>query len=76
MHRSPSLFNINLLQEYLALTPHLTWDNPEDERINYPGTMGLFNWTYRYKVRLEVLRADKILNDYFKKILPKKRVNQ
>ena len=76
MHRSPSLFNINLLQEYLALTPHLTWDDPEDERINYPGTMGLFNWTYRYKMRLEVLRADKTLNDCFKKILPKKRVNQ
>ena len=76
MHSSPSLFHINLLQEYLALTPHLTWDNPEDERINYPGTVGPLNWTYRYRMPLETLRADKTLNDYFKKILPKKRVNK
>lgn len=73
MHYSTSLFHINLLQEYLALTPDLTWDDPEDERINYPGTVGPQNWTYRYKMSLEDLKSNKNLTNYFKKILPKRK---
>lgn len=57
-HHTSSLFHINLLQEYLALTPHLTWEDPEEERINYPGTVQNKNWTYRYKEPLEVLTKD------------------
>jgi len=54
-HHSGSLFHINLFQEYLALIPELTWEDPEDERINYPGTIHPFNWSYRYKLPLEKL---------------------
>jgi len=52
-HRSSSLFHINLLQEYLACFSDLVWDNPDDERINVPGTINERNWTYRFKPSLE-----------------------
>src|SRR5262249_27981412 len=35
-HHTSSLFHVNLLQEYLALFPELSWPNPEDDRINVP----------------------------------------
>lgn len=71
-HHSSSLFHINLLQEYLALTPHLTWKNLEDERINYPGTIQPRNWSYRYKLPLETLRSERELNEKIKQILGKR----
>jgi 4-alpha-glucanotransferase len=52
-HHTASLFHINLLQEYLALFPSLVWLNPEDERINIPGTLLPTNWTYRFRPTLE-----------------------
>lgn len=52
-HKSNSLFHINLLQEYLALIPGMTWPNPLDERINIPGTVSETNWTYRFKPSVE-----------------------
>ena len=54
-HHATSLFHINLLQEYLALVPELTWKNPRDELINVPGTENDFNWTYRYRFPVETL---------------------
>lgn len=52
-HKTASLFHINLLQEYLALFPDLVWPNPDDERINVPGTILPTNWTYRFRPPLE-----------------------
>jgi 4-alpha-glucanotransferase len=51
-HHSGSLFHINLLNEYLSLFPELSWNDPEFERINRPGTLDPLNWTYRTKVPL------------------------
>lgn len=68
-HHSGSLFHINLLQEYLALIPELTWENPEDERINYPGTLKTCNWKYRYKYPLEILTSHATFNDRMKQVL-------
>jgi len=47
-HQTPSYFHINLLQEYLALFPPLVHINPEEERINTPGTKTNQDWTYRF----------------------------
>lgn len=69
IHHTPSLFHINLLQEYLSLVPDLTWENPEDERINYPGTVQQRNWNYRYKEPLETLMTDPRLQAVFQKLL-------
>lgn len=52
-HHSPSFFHINLLQEYLAVFPHLVSQNPDDERINIPGEILQSNWSYRFKPSLE-----------------------
>jgi 4-alpha-glucanotransferase len=56
-HHSASLFHINLLQEYLALLPNLTWPRLEDERINIPGVISPWNWTYRYRLPFEEIAA-------------------
>ena len=68
-HHSSSLFHINLLQEYLALCPELTWANLEKERINYPGTIQKRNWSYRYKMHLETLIHHTQLNELMQKII-------
>lgn len=56
-HHTPSLFHINLLQEYLALFPELVWPHPQDERINIPGQVLPTNWTYRFRPFLEEIIA-------------------
>lgn len=52
-HHTPSLFHINLLNEYLALLPELTAPAPEDERINIPGLVSARNWSYKFKPSVE-----------------------
>jgi 4-alpha-glucanotransferase len=52
-HHTPSLFHINLLQEYLALFPDLVSSDMENERINVPGTLSPTNWSYRFKPSIE-----------------------
>ncbi|SCA62958.1 4-alpha-glucanotransferase [Chlamydiales bacterium SCGC AG-110-M15] len=60
-HHSPSLFHINLLNEYLALVPGMTWPEIEDERINIPGEILDENWSYRYRVYVEeIAKSDKL----------------
>ena len=36
-------------------------ESAEDERINIPGTVTKFNWTYRLPATVETLTADKEL---------------
>lgn len=52
-HHTTSLFHINLLQEYLAIIPELVHENPEEERINVPGTISDKNWSYRFRPSVE-----------------------
>ncbi len=60
-HHTTSLFHVNLLQEYLAFFPDLSWPNPEDERINIPGKVLVTNWTYRFKPSVEMITSHKEL---------------
>lgn len=66
-NHSGSLFHINLLQEYLALIPSMTWPSPEDERINLPGIISDKNWTYRFRPSVEEITG----NEELKKIIQK-----
>lgn len=68
-HHSGSLFHINLLQEYLALVPGMTWPNPEDERVNFPGTISDNNWSYRFVPSLEEISGSKELEILMKQVL-------
>jgi 4-alpha-glucanotransferase len=70
-HHTPSLFHINLLQEYLALIPGMTWPDPADERINIPGLVLEKNWTYRFRPYVEEIVTDDRLKNTMKQILEK-----
>lgn len=54
-HHSGSLFHVNLLQEYLAFFPELSWRDGSMDRINIPGTILPSNWAFRIKPTLEEL---------------------
>lgn len=60
-HHSGSLFHINLLQEYLQLTPDLLWPPSVEDRINVPGTVGPHNWSIRLSPSVEKLCKDSAL---------------
>ena len=68
-HHSASLFHINLLQEYLTLIPGLSWPNPEDERINVPGSMMTQNWRYRLRPSLEELTQNTSLKSLIQDLI-------
>lgn len=68
-HHTPSYFHINLLGEYLSLFPELVSPNPEDERINVPGTLLLTNWIYRFRPSVEEIIAHRPLAKAFQDIL-------
>lgn len=68
IHRSTSYFHICLLQEYLALFLELISENPEEERINVPGTVSARNWTYRVKPSIEEMFQHKGLIEKMRKI--------
>mgnify|MGYP006293253541 CR=1 FL=1 len=45
------------LQDLLALAPELLPEDPEQERVNVPGTYNDFNWTWRMPLSLEDLQS-------------------
>ena len=61
-----SAWYINPLQDYLYMNEKYWLSNSKDERINIPGTVTKFNWTYRLPVSVEELLKDK---DLINKIL-------
>lgn len=68
-HHSASLFHINLLQEYLALIPEMTWPLLEDERINVPGVWSEKNWSYRFKPSVEELVTNQTLQHLLREMI-------
>lgn len=68
-HHSGSFFHINLLQEYLPLVAEMTWPNPEDERINLPGTISEKNWSYRFRPSVEEIVSNPDLKRVMAEVL-------
>lgn len=66
--KSASMWYINPLQDYLYMNKKYWLKNAEDERINVPGTVTKFNWTYRIPVSLEDLSSDNELIEKIKVI--------
>lgn len=56
-----SCWFINPLQDYLYLNEAYYLERACDERINIPGTVSDFNWTYRIQVPLAILAKDDTL---------------
>lgn len=65
---SASLWHISPLQDYLYMNKEYWLDDASNERINIPGTVNQFNWTYRLPVELGELSKDKELISKIKEI--------
>ncbi|MDA3949991.1 MAG: 4-alpha-glucanotransferase [Spirochaeta sp.] len=62
MLHAPSRIVVFALQDLLALSPEVIHDDPEQERVNVPGTYNDFNWTWRMPLTLEELRHNPTLS--------------
>lgn len=58
---SASQWHISPLQDFLFMEEKYWLENADDERINIPGTVTAFNWTYRIPVSIEDLMKNKKL---------------
>jgi len=56
-----SRFRVFQIQDLLHLSINWYSENPEDERINVPGTFNEFNWTYRLPALIKEIAKDKEL---------------
>ena len=65
---SASIFFIPPLQDLLYMDKALWLEKAADERINVPGTVTNFNWTYRLPCTLEELAKNTDLIEKIKKI--------
>ena len=65
---SESCWFIPPLQDFLYMDKGLWLDKASDERINVPGTVTEFNWTYRLPCSLEELNANQKLLTKIKEI--------
>ena len=65
---SKSLWAIHPLQDFLFLQKKYWLEDPKDERVNIPGLVSEFNWTYRMSASVEDLTADKELLEKIKSV--------
>lgn len=68
-----SLWAIHPLQDFLYLQKKYWLEDAKDERVNIPGQVNDFNWTYRMPASVEELSEDKALLDEIK-FLAKKHI--
>lgn len=68
---SASIWCIHPLQDFLFLNKSYWLEKPADERINIPGTVSAFNWTYRMPASIEAISEDNELISKIKSIADK-----
>ena len=56
-----SRFRVFQIQDLLHLSNNWYSENPQDERVNVPGTANEFNWTYRLPAAISEIAKDKEL---------------
>jgi len=56
-----SRFRVFQIQDLMHLSNNWYSENPEDERVNVPGTSNEFNWTYRLPATIKEIAKDKEL---------------
>ena len=69
-HHTSSQYHVNPLQEYLDLEPKWSFENPAQERINIPGTISPFNWTFQVIPPIEEWTQDTHFAEKVKHLLP------
>jgi 4-alpha-glucanotransferase len=60
-------------QDIFALVDGIVPENPDDERVNVPGTVGERNWSYRLPLRLEELARHHELHSVLAPMLESRR---
>lgn len=65
---SASIWFIPPLQDLLYMKKECWLENAKDERINIPGTVTKFNWTYRMPFSIEELAKDNSLINKIQKV--------
>ena len=63
-----SMYVINPIQDFLGLDSKYYAENMDNERVNVPGSVNAFNWTYRLPANVEDLLKDKELIAAIKEI--------
>ena len=71
--RATSRLFILPAQDFLALSDDYRPVDADDERVNVPGTVTAFNWTWRLPVTIEKLAKDKKLTDAIARALKDRR---
>ena len=66
--KSNSALFVNPLQDFLYLDQAYFMEDQDAERINIPGTVNAFNWTYRIPLSLEELEKNESLISKIKSI--------
>ncbi|MGP1459164.1 MAG: 4-alpha-glucanotransferase [Treponema sp.] len=66
--QSASVWCIHPLQDYLAMERAYWLSDPDNERVNIPGSVSEFNWTYRMPVSVAELSANQTLIQKIKNI--------
>lgn len=66
---TPSLFRINMLQEYLNLDPNYQFSSDCDERYNLPGINLPTNWSIRMIPFIEDLLENRPLNEKIQSLI-------
>lgn len=69
--KAKSVWCVHPIQDFLYLDKNYWLENAKDERINIPGEVTDFNWTYRLPCKLEDLEKNKIILRKIKSIVEK-----
>jgi len=68
LFNSNSLLAILPLQDLMALSQKFIPENPDDDRVNIPGTIGAQNWSWRMSCLLDDLLKEDELNEKIAKL--------
>ena len=66
--QTAGVWYINPLQDWLSLERKYWQKDEENERINIPGSVSVFNWTYRMPLSIETLEKDEKLTERIREI--------
>jgi 4-alpha-glucanotransferase len=76
MARTSSSLFVLPIQDFLALSPDFYKMSADEERVNIPGSVSTFNWTYRIPTTIEQLAKNKKLISAIADVLKERRGKQ
>lgn len=71
-----SLLAVPPLQDFMSLSPKFTERDPEQDRVNIPGTVGAHNWNWAMPMTSEELLKDKALLTTIKALVSERKAKK